>query len=152
MPRSIGIIFSLSETQASPNHFPLFLRRPVLRILNNDGLQALDLLLLDIHGLHVAVQLLLGAFLVVTFSADPHAEAEGDALDPGFPDLFVELGVESDVAGSLMLKSVSRFGRLEGLMKRWERHASYHGPGSEAADLLDCAGGSLLEAYAVDLL
>jgi len=62
-------------------------------ILNNHGLQALALLLLDIHSLHVAVQLLLRALLVVTFPRDADTESVGDALDAGFPDFLVQLWV-----------------------------------------------------------
>jgi hypothetical protein len=48
---------------------------------------------LDVDGLDIRVQLLLGALLVVTLTADAHTEAERNALDAGFPHLFVELGV-----------------------------------------------------------
>src|SRR5271168_2266717 len=64
-------------------------------------MQALGLLLLDIDSLDVAVQLLLGAFLVVSLSADAHAQSEGNAFDTALPDLLVQLWVETDVAGSL---------------------------------------------------
>lgn len=64
-------------------------------------MQALGLLLLDIDSLDVAVQLLLGAFLVVSLSADAHAQSEGDAFDAALPDLLVQLWVETDIAGSL---------------------------------------------------
>lgn len=55
----------------------------------------------DVHRLHVAVQLLLGALLVVSLPGDSHAESVGNALDAAFPDLLVELGVEADVRGTL---------------------------------------------------
>lgn len=55
----------------------------------------------DVHRLHVAVQLLLGALLVVTLPGNPHAESVGNALDAALPDLLVELGVEADVRGTL---------------------------------------------------
>jgi hypothetical protein len=42
--------------------------RCALRILNNHRLQTLGLTALDVDGLDVAVQLLLGALLVVTLS------------------------------------------------------------------------------------
>jgi hypothetical protein len=64
-------------------------------------MQALGLLLLDIDSLDVAVQLLLGALLVVSLSADAHAQSEWNALDAALPDLLVQLRVETDVAGSL---------------------------------------------------
>jgi hypothetical protein len=64
-------------------------------------MQALGLLLLDIDSLDVAVQLLLGALLVVSLSADAHTQSEGDAFDAALPDLLIQLRVETDVAGSL---------------------------------------------------
>lgn len=57
---------------------------------------------LDVDGLDVGVQLLLGALLVVTLAGDADAQAEGNTLDAGLPDLLVELGVEADVAGLLL--------------------------------------------------
>lgn len=76
-----------------------------LGILDNSGVKTLGIL--DIDGLNVAVQLLLGAFLVVTLAADADAETEGDALDTGFPDFLVQLGVEADVFGALQSIPVS---------------------------------------------
>jgi hypothetical protein len=51
--------------------------------------QALGLLLLNIDGLHVAIQLLLGALFVVSLPADAHAKSEGDAFDAALPDFLV---------------------------------------------------------------
>ena len=48
---------------------------------------------LDVDGLDVGVELLLGALLVVTFTADTDTEAEGNTLYARLPDLLVELGV-----------------------------------------------------------
>ena len=62
-----------------------------LRILNNNSLKTLCAL--DVDSLDVAVQLLLCALLVITLTADAHADPEGDVLDAGFPDFFVELRV-----------------------------------------------------------
>jgi hypothetical protein len=56
---------------------------------------------LDVDGLDVRVQLLLGALLVVTLTADADTEAERNALDAGFPDLLVQLGVKADILGAL---------------------------------------------------
>lgn len=56
---------------------------------------------LDVDGLDVGVQTLLGTLLVVTLARDADTEAEGDTLDTGFPDLLVELGVKTDVLGTL---------------------------------------------------
>lgn len=72
-----------------------------LCILHNDSLQPLTLLLLNVHRLHITVQLLLRALLVVTFPRDTHAQSVGDAFDAGFPDLLVQLRVEADVFRAL---------------------------------------------------
>lgn len=73
-----------------------------LSVLHHGRRQALGVL--DVDGLHVRVQLLLGALLVVSLAADAHSQAEGDALDSGFPDLLVQLGVEADILGALQKK------------------------------------------------
>lgn len=70
-----------------------------LSILNNGGLETLGVL--DVDGLDVGVELLLGALLVVTLTRDAHTEAERHTLDAGLPHLLVELGVEADVLGTL---------------------------------------------------
>lgn len=57
--------------------------------------------LLDVDGLDVRVELLLGALLVVTLTRDADAETEGNTLDTALPDLLVELGVKTDVLGAL---------------------------------------------------
>ena len=72
------------------------------RVLDDNSMQALGLLLLDIDSLHVAVQLLLGALLVVSLSADAHAQSVGDAFDAALPDFLVQLRVKADVAGTLL--------------------------------------------------
>lgn len=56
---------------------------------------------LDVDGLDVGVQTLLGTLLVVTLAGDANTETEGDTLDTGLPDLLVESGVETDVLGTL---------------------------------------------------
>ena len=56
---------------------------------------------LDVDGLDVAVELLLGALLVVTSPRDADAESVGNALDTLLPDLLVELGVDTDIGGAL---------------------------------------------------
>lgn len=62
-----------------------------LRVLDDGGLETLGVL--DVDGLDVGVELLLGALLVVTLTGDAHAQAERDALNTGLPHLLVELGV-----------------------------------------------------------
>jgi hypothetical protein len=75
-----------------------------LRVLNDLGVQTLGVL--DVDGLDVRVQLLLGALLVVTLAADADTEAERNALDTGFPDLLVQLRVEADILGALHVVSM----------------------------------------------
>ena len=70
-----------------------------LSILDKDGLETLGVL--DVDSLDIGVELLLGALLVVTLTGDADTEAVWDALDAGFPDLLVELGVEADVGSAL---------------------------------------------------
>lgn len=75
-------------------------------LVNNGGVEALGVL--DVDGLHVGVQLLLGVLLVVTLTRDAHPQTERHALDTGFPDLLVQLWVEADVAGALFTWGRSR--------------------------------------------
>lgn len=63
--------------------------------------------ILDVDGLDVRVELLLGALLVVTLTGDADAQAEGNTLDAGFPDLLVELGVKANVAGALLSRKLA---------------------------------------------
>lgn len=70
-----------------------------LLVVDNGGLETLRLL--DVDGLDVGVELLLGALLVVTLTGDADTETEGNTLDTALPDLLVELGVETDVLGAL---------------------------------------------------
>ena len=68
-------------------------------LLNDSSVETLGLL--NVDGLDVRVQSLLGALLVVTLARDTDTHAEGNALDTGFPDLLVQLGVDADVLGAL---------------------------------------------------
>ena len=70
-----------------------------LLVVDNSGVETLGLL--DVDGVDHRVQLLLGVLLVVTLAGDADTQTEGNALDTGFPDLLVELGVEADVLGAL---------------------------------------------------
>mgnify|MGYP006868027308 FL=1 len=56
---------------------------------------------LDVDGLDVGVETLLGVLLVVTLAGDADTETEGNALDTGFPDLLVQLGVDAEILGAL---------------------------------------------------
>jgi hypothetical protein len=91
-----------------PRNFPLFYARPRIPLLLDDNsVEALGVL--DVDGLDVAVQLLLGALLVVTPAGDADAESEGAALDTLLPDLLVQLGVDPDVGGALFASKSSQF-------------------------------------------
>ena len=67
--------------------------------LNNDCGKTLGVL--DVHSLDVAVQLLLGTLLVVSSSGNSHSESVVNTLDTLLPDLLVELGVDTDIRGTL---------------------------------------------------
>lgn len=72
-----------------------------LRLLLLDGGRDQALGVLDVDGLDVAVQLLLGTLLVVSSSGDADADSVWNALDTLLPDLLVQLGVEADIGGAL---------------------------------------------------
>lgn len=65
------------------------------------GVESLGVL--DVDGLNVGKETVLGTLLVVTLTADADTESVRDTLDSLLPDLLVELGVETDVLGSLLL-------------------------------------------------
>ena len=140
----------LPSTHPSPKTG--FLSRGNVRLLVNRGREE-ALGVVDVHGLHVAVQLLLGALLVVSLPGDSHAEPEGNALDAALPDLLVELGVDADVGGALFVR-VSIFVGAKGLSVSGRGRlgsSSYHLLLGELADLLDGVGGPGLEGVAVEL-
>lgn len=58
---------------------------------------------LDVDGLDVGVETLGGVLLVVTLAGDADTDTEGNALDTGFPDLLVQLGVDADGLGALLV-------------------------------------------------
>lgn len=106
-------------------------------------MQALGVL--NVDGLDVGVETLDGTLLVVTLARDANTETEGDTLDTGFPDLLVELGVNTDVLGAL-------FNTLtKGIIEQGASVVAYHSLLSEGTDLLDGLGSTLLEADAVAL-
>ena len=74
-------------------------KRFFILFLNNNRGKALGVL--DVHRLHVAVQLLLGILLVISSSRDSDTKSERNALDTALPDLLVQLGVQADVGGAL---------------------------------------------------
>jgi hypothetical protein len=76
---------------------------------------------LDVDGLDVGVELLLGALLVVTLTGDADAQAEGNTLDAGLPDLLVELGVEADVASALLSNELANRATNEIVEAGWEK-------------------------------
>lgn len=71
---------------------------------------------LDVDSLDVGVQTLLGALLIVTLAGDADAQAEGDTLDAGLPDLLVQGGVKTDVLGALLYELVLIPGNRSGLL------------------------------------
>jgi hypothetical protein len=70
---------------------PSSFHSPNLSVLDDLGVETLGVL--DVDGLDVGVELLLGALLVVTLTRDADTEAERNTLDTRLPDLLVELGV-----------------------------------------------------------
>lgn len=73
------------------------------KLLLLDGLSDQALGVLDVDGLDVAVQLLLGALLIVPSAGDTDAESVWDTLDTLLPHLLVQLGVQADVGGALFV-------------------------------------------------
>ena len=120
-------------------------------LLNDSSVETLGLL--NIDGLDVRVQSLLGALLVVTLARDTDTHAEGNALDTGFPDLLVQLGVETDVLGALLDGGISTESTgAEGLRIGWEEEGgTYHSVHGEGTDLLDSTRSTLLESNTVQL-
>lgn len=91
--------------------------RSYLRVIDGGGVQTLGVL--DVDGLDVGVQTLLGTLLVVTLAGDADAETEGDALDTGLPDLLVQGRVDTDILGALQFRLArdpeTNPGRAEGV-------------------------------------
>lgn len=115
---------------------------------------------LDVDGLHIAVQLLLGTLLVVSSSGNADADAVRNALDALLPDLLVQLGVQANVRGTLRIElahppSIVRLGAPSAIFLQSQcggiSGEPYHSLGSEVLDLLDGAGGPLLESNTVEL-
>ena len=75
-----------------------------LCVLHHGGLQTLGVLHID--SLHVGVQLLLGALLVVTLTRDAYTQTKWHALNARLPHLLVQLRVEADVLGALRSVSI----------------------------------------------
>src|SRR4051812_22306541 len=135
-----------------PNHgeqppVSLFVSFPLL--LDDDGRQALGVL--DVHGLNVAVELLLGTLLVVTFPGDADTEPVWDTLDALLPNLLVELGVETDIGRALDPASVScsfpdhSGGPPPSRCRPRSGGQTYHGLVGEGLDPLDGLGALFLK-------
>lgn len=133
----------LPRRRLSDAKVPCLHNRSRLVFFNSHRLQTFGVLHID--GLNVAVQLLLGTVLVVTLTRDANAKSEWDTLDTALPDLLVELGVETDVLGTL---SNTRQFLSTFLSAEIQTH---HLLVRKRLDLLDGPGGSLLEGYAMDL-
>lgn len=75
------------------------------RVLLSSGIfhhnSSQSLWILNVHRLHVTVQLLLGTFLVISFPRYPHAQSVWHTFDARLPNLLIELRVEADVFSSL---------------------------------------------------
>ncbi len=93
----------------------------VRNLLISDSLVLETLEALDGDVLHESVHLLGGAFLLVSDSAHPDTDTNGDVSDTLGPQELVELGVEANIL-------------------------SLHDLGDELLDLLDGGRGALLEA------
>jgi hypothetical protein len=107
--------------------------------------------ILDVDTLHVAVEFLLGAFLIVTLAGDANSHSERDSSDTRFPDLLVQLRVETDVLSALADDvSLEISTRPTNGKTRVER-TTYHSLGGKFFNGLDCARRSLLEGDAMNL-
>jgi hypothetical protein len=74
-------------------------------ILYHGSLQTLWVL--HIHCLHVAVELLFRALLVVSLTRYAHTKTERYTLDAGFPDLLVQLRIETNIRCALSQFQIS---------------------------------------------
>lgn len=147
---------SLTVRTTAPTQFPFSL---ALRLLLDDNRRE-TLGVLDVHGLNVAVELLLGALLIVTSARDADAESVWNTLDTLLPDLLVELGVDADIGGALSsIVSVpstqakaSRASASGPILGSATSDPTYHRLEGKGLDLLDGLGGPLLEAHAMQLV
>lgn len=98
-PQQTPLFKSRTNKKRKKNFFHVHSLSINLLVVDNSGVKTLGLL--DVDGLDVRVELLLGALLVVTLTRDADAETEGNTLDTALPDLLVELGVKTDVLGAL---------------------------------------------------
>lgn len=150
---------SLTVRTTAPTQFPFSVALPLL--LDDNRRETLGVL--DVHGLNVAVELLLGALLVVTSARDADAESVWNTLDTLLPDLLVELGVDADIGGALSsivsvpskqakASRASASGPILGSATSGQRNPTYHRLEGKGLDLLDGLGGPLLEAHAMQLV
>lgn len=132
---------------------------------NHSRDQALGVL--DVDGLNVRKQPVLGALLVVTLARNADAEAVGNTLNALLPDLLVELRVDPDILSALRITPSA----IEFLVKLFPHAPSlpplpklpfklhlpklptgigitHHGLPREILDLLDGLGSPLLERNA----
>src|SRR3569833_589580 len=69
-------------------------------LFHEHSLQTLGIL--DVHGLNIAVELLLGVLLVVSSPRDADPESIRITLDTALPDLLVQLGIQTDGGSALI--------------------------------------------------
>lgn len=68
-------------------------------IFNDRCLKSLGVL--HINRLHIAVQLLLGIFNIVTLATDANAKTERNTLNARLPNLLIQLRVKANVLSAL---------------------------------------------------
>jgi hypothetical protein len=102
--------------KSSQSHSPTAHLADNLLVLDDGGVQTLGVL--DVDGLYVRVQLLLGALLVVTLTGDADAQAVGNAFDTGLPDLLVELGIQANVTGALLWRVLANLSHVQDVETR----------------------------------
>jgi len=119
-------------------------------LFDNGSMQAFGIL--DVDTLHIAVEFLLGTFLVVTLAGDADSDSERDSSNTRFPDLLVQLRVETDVLGALVEDAVSPEPPTCPANRKTEVDGTtYHSLGSKFSNGLDCARRSLLEGDTMNL-
>lgn len=70
-----------------------------LRILNGSSQQTLWIL--DVDSLDIRIQAFCCTFLVISLSADSDTKTVWNSLNTSFPDLLVQLWIETDIGGTL---------------------------------------------------
>lgn len=87
-----------------------------------------SLWVLDVDSLDIREKSMLCALLIVTSAGDTDTKTVRDTLDALLPDLLIQLGVDTDILGSLFVyqKDAHRDSRLKSLRiwsLRWTRRS-----------------------------